>query len=315
MSAPQFRLVRAASCAGFSVPAFWAIALHATPRSEAWAEALLLMGPWLLVPLGLPESRRHRPARLLAAGTLTLALALPHGVPAAVLSLPWLVWTLREAAYAVAERPRGAVAWCGASAWLFLGVGAAWALADRAGLRPLGFDPVIVRLTAIHFHHAGFTAPLIAAWVAAGTAGHGSGPAGKIVCALMIAGVPLTALGITASRLDWAPGWETGTATVMVLAALGTAALCSRRGVRETDGVSRTLLIAASVALTLGSVLALSYAWRFTRVPLVPDIPSMRALHGSANALGFGLLGMIARARCLARKDADSGPVLDPQRP
>jgi hypothetical protein len=212
-------------------------------------------------------------------------------------------------------RPRGAVAWCAASAWVFLVVGAAWALADRAGLRPLGFDPVIVRLTAIHFHHAGFTAPLIAAWVAAGSAGGVLGFTGRVVCTLMIAGVPLTALGITASRLGWAPWWETGTATVMVAAALGTAALCARRVVREADRVTQGLLVVASFALTVGSVLALSYAWRFTRVALVPDIPSMRALHGSANALGFGMLGMIARARSLARSEPDSGPVLDPQRP
>jgi hypothetical protein len=301
---------RRAGRAGYAVPLIWVFWFHAAPRSEAWAEALLLLGPWVLVPLGLAEARRHDPSRLLSATALTLGLAMPRCPLAAALSLPWIFWTIREAVSTLTPRPRGTIAWCAASAWLFLVVGAMWTTADRAGWQPFGFDPVIVRLTAIHFHHAGFSAPLLAAWTAQNLPGHGS----RITCKLMMAGVPLTALGITASRLGWWPGWETGSATVMVAAGLATAGQCGRLSFRETDLLTRLCLMVAAVALTLGSVLALSYAWRFARVPLVPDIPSMRALHGSANAIGFGLLGLVARARSQSRKGMASGPVLNPQR-
>ena len=274
------------------MPLLWALVFQAMPRSEAWAEALLLAGPWVLVPLGLESARRHEGLRLAAAAALTAALALDAGLFAASLCLPWLAWTMREACQAGKQAMREPESLCAAAAWIFLVVGAAWALADRAGWRPLGFDPVLVRLTAIHFHHAGFSAPLLAAWAAGRVPGLG----GRITCALMIAGVPLTALGITATRLDAWPGWETISATVMVAAGLGTAWLCARVARREPHRVARTCLAVASFSLTLGSLLALSYAWRFFRIPLLPDIPSMRAWHGSLNAIGFGLTGLVGRA-------------------
>ena len=45
----------------------------------------------------------------------------------------------------------------------FLFVGAAFALADRADLRPFDFSATIILLTAVHFHFAGFALVLAGA--------------------------------------------------------------------------------------------------------------------------------------------------------
>src|ERR1700689_2369591 len=52
--------------------------------------------------------------------------------------------------------------------FLYLPVGCAWLVASRLGLSPMGFQEPIVLLTAVHFHFAGFAAPLLA--LAAGVA-------------------------------------------------------------------------------------------------------------------------------------------------
>ena len=119
-SGPVKFLLGAFSRAGFAVPLVWALVFQAAPRSEAWAEALLLCGPWVLVPLGLAGERRHEAPRLVAAAGLTLALCLNTGLVAAALVLPWLVWTLREAWQAGRRTSRHPVALCGAAAWAFL---------------------------------------------------------------------------------------------------------------------------------------------------------------------------------------------------
>ena len=70
----------------------------------------------------------------------------------------------------------------------------------RAGLRPLGFPDLIVLLTAVHFHYAGFALPVLTGLVARVL----GGPAAGAACLGVIAGVPLVAIGITDAQL--APG-------------------------------------------------------------------------------------------------------------
>ncbi len=57
----------------------------------------------------------------------------------------------------------------------------------------------------------------------------------------------------------------------------------------------RTLFFVAGASLFFGMLLAEIYALRVFALPLPwLDIPWMRALHGTANALGFGLCGVLA---------------------
>jgi hypothetical protein len=65
---------------------------------------------------------------------------------------------------------------------LYLPIGGAWLVASRLGIQPLGFGDTIVLLTAVHFHFAGFAAPVLAGLagrtVAAGTRSVERGVAG-----------------------------------------------------------------------------------------------------------------------------------------
>ena len=64
---------------------------------------------------------------------------------------------------------------------------------------------------------------------------------------------------------------------------------------RTASTVTRSLLLGAGVALFLGMALAVAYALRGSLVALAwLDWPTMRAVHGSLNALGFGLCGVWA---------------------
>jgi hypothetical protein len=65
--------------------------------------------------------------------------------------------------------------------------------------------------------------------------------------------------------------------------------------------VTRALLAIAGVSLFIGMVLAGLYAMRAFVTPFPwLGIPQMRMLHGTVNALGFGLCGVLAWRR-LAR--------------
>ena len=83
---------------------------------------------------------------------------------------------------------------------IFLAVGGAWTVASRFGLRPLDFKDIIVLLTGVHFHYAGFVLPLLTGW-----AGRRLRTTALRVAAVgVVVGVPLVAPGITVGeRLPW----------------------------------------------------------------------------------------------------------------
>ena len=83
---------------------------------------------------------------------------------------------------------------------VYLPIGGAWLVASRLGIQPLGFGDTIVLLTAIHFHFAGFAAPLLAGF--AGRAVRDRQTASQVVALAatgIILGTPLVAAGITFS--------------------------------------------------------------------------------------------------------------------
>jgi hypothetical protein len=169
-------------------------------------------------------------------------------------------------------------------------VGSAWAVLDRWGVRPLGFEPVIVLLTAIHFHYAGVVLPLITGLVARQIGGRGT----RIAAVGVLAGVPLVAVGITSSQLQLRVALE-GTAA-WVLGLSGMAIGCQQLRlalVRAWPRPVRFLWTVAGISLIAGMVLAILYGSRHYLPIAGLDIPWMRAVHGTANALGFALVGLI----------------------
>ena len=277
---------------------------------------MLLLSPLVLVPLGLRLDAQRAETALLfpcwrvavrlqlpSALLLAAAFASPQGLLAASLGLPWLATTTLLGLVALARLwQRGLTAVSELSmdaAWIFLPVGAGWAALSRWGARPLDFEPIIVLLTAAHFHHAGFVLPLVT-----GLAGRAAGGKTAWVAAVgVVGGVPLVAAGITATQLGCAPILEVVAAMLTTLAALLTAWLHFQlAGERRWPGLARGSWLLASLVLVGGMSLAGLYGCR-SLVPLAwLDIPWMRAWHGSGNALGFGLPVMFAWALASGRE-------------
>jgi hypothetical protein len=176
---------------------------------------------------------------------------------------------------------------------LYLPVGAVWLVAARAGVPLLGFDGVIVPLTAAHFHFAGFGASFVAAM--AGRALRHAGVRSRtwlVGAGIVAATPPLVALGIAASR-------EIEVVSACVLAAgmlaMGAALASSVR--RSLSGlVPRVLITIAALALVGTMGLACTYAVGTAIGRPVVDIPTMVVTHGAGNAVGFALLAVLAFA-------------------
>jgi hypothetical protein len=165
---------------------------------------------------------------------------------------------------------------------VLVSVGGAWALAACAGLSPLGFSATIVRLTAAHFHYAGFVLPVLAGLAVRRV----DRPYTRWIPIAILLGVPLVAAGITASPVLEVVG---AIVTAVAAAAVAVVQLSLAAGARTRTA---TLLLAGSgLALLWGVSLAAIYAVGEYRGLPWPSIPEMVQLHGSVNALGFALLG------------------------
>jgi hypothetical protein len=278
-----------------------------SPFDPAWAKALLLLAPLVLVPLGLDLAATTgtvgRPIRLWhvvtclqlpAAVLLGTAYFLPQGSVACCLAIPWLATTALMALCGLLWlRQRGLRPWdaaCVDAGLVYAAVGGAWALADRLGFRPLDFDPIIVLLTAIHFHYAGFLLPIATGLAMRHCPGRVAGLAGLGV----VVSVPLVAVGITASQLRAGPVIECAAAWLMAAGGVLTAWLHLQLALAsDWPRLVRVLWLTAGLSLLGSMALAATYGSRFYAPVAWLDIPWMRVLHGTANALGFGLAGVL----------------------
>lgn len=293
--------------------AIWLGYLAATlpnPQHEGWTLVLLLLAVLVLVPLALdlfierhdaPQAIKWlgwvRLAHLPAGALLALACWLPSGIGAGLLALPWLAVTALLAATGVVRSLRHGFArpldrLCTDAALMFMMIGGLWVLADRLGVRPMSFDAAIVALTAVHFHYAGFLLPLFTGLVGRQM------PESRFVARAavgVVLGVPAVAVGITVSQLGWGSGVETAAGLGLALAGAVVAILHVRLATEPTFSLAaRMLLGIAGVSLFFGMVFAGLYAIRMHAAPLPwLGIPQMRALHGTLNALGFGLCGVL----------------------
>lgn len=265
--------------------------------SERWVVLLLLFSPLVLMPLwfGEPENRLRRELETAAAIVLAGAFLRGPGMEAALFAVPWLLVRL-VAAWQVAVNWRrqglpSLPALCIDLASVFPVVGAAWLVAQRANWTPWGFDPLIVLLTAAHFHHAGFTLPLMAGLNARAKA---DGLA-RFSCLAILAGVPLVAVGITCTHFGVLPVVEPVAVAVLVVGALGVAVLQMRRGFQPARNTWRRAgLVVSGAALFVAMLLALGFGLRYFIPNLALTMPQMWMVHGTLNALGFGLCGILA---------------------
>jgi hypothetical protein len=259
-----------------------------------WIEILLLLGPLVVVPLGLGLRQRESVdprlgrLRLACAGPLFPAVVLDQGPIAAALSVPWLIATLPGAISAARAR---LINWRSLDSdflfdvsYLFLSIGAAGLVVQRAGVQPMGLPHVINLLFAVHYHYAGFGLATMSAMLASDTrnsrletlAGTGS------VSAVLL-------LAVAIGFADWlAPlGAIWMAATGAMVAALQARASSSLRG------PERTLLLASSAAGLVAMPLGAAYGLRMVEPFAWLTIPWMAAVHGTLNAFGFVLGGLL----------------------
>jgi YndJ-like protein len=271
--------------------AVWPAAVALLPESEhRTIIAVLLLGPLVVVPLGLV---RRSPRPVLSwchfAAALLLCAAFSVGAEWAVaLAIPWVAVSLWLGLRGLARKPASVSDVCFLAAALYLPIGAGWAACARLGYRPIGFSDTIVLLTAAHFHYAGFALPIVAGEITRRTTSRLARGAAIVA----VATVPVVAAGITMTQAG-------GPRELELVAAFGLAATGIVLGAFQ-------LRLAASAGAAAGACLAVSglsliagLAWspvyaggQYGLWPGV-DIPFMTRWHGIVNAFGFALVGLI----------------------
>lgn len=272
-------------------------------------QRILLLGVLVIVPLGLALVSSFSESRSqLFFGAIVLqpfaALAViasafvDPGFVAAGLASMWLITTgligldglVRL--YRLLRSDRRSIADLSTIAgMIYLPVGAVWLIMSRLGIQPLGFGDTIVLLTAVHFHFAGFAAPVLTSLTGRHRlAGAGQRAVFVFAAVSVIAGTPLVAAGITVSPLIALVG-----AVVISLGLFCISFLNLFWIVPQFLSLSpKLLLIISALATVPAMVLAIAYAYSIVFHTLIVDIPQMAKTHGVINAFGFALCGLVA---------------------
>jgi len=255
-------------------------------------DAMMLLAVLVVVPAAIPlhptASTRTSTFALLAALPVAPALVIDRGLASALLTIPWLaisvVGLLASAAWWWRQdrRIRWAV-WPVSAGYLV--VGAAWLVADRLQLAPVGISAPFVQLTAVHFHYAGFASATLvsSAWRWSSTSRIAAG-----ATILTVAAPPMVAIGFTYIGLLQIVGAVLLTAGLWLLAWF-----TLRHVVPAVDPVAGVLLSISSVAVLMPMALAVQWAVGTNFATPALSIPQMAQVHGVLNAVGFTLAGVI----------------------
>jgi YndJ-like protein len=271
-------------------------------------DLLFLLAPLVIAPLGLaliafdqglPQVLLRAAIRVQPAGAVlaVVAFLLPIGLPAAILATIWLlvcgIAALGALAHLIQGRSLHPERLATAAAVGFMAFGAIWLVLSRAGVAPIGLSPIIVEMTAVHFHFTGFAATLMAALLLTRLREE-RGVARQVALAaslLLVAGSPVLAMG-------WATPIHLLQVAGAILVATGVVATSAVFFFRSASLVestpARILLRLSALAPLLPMVLAVEYsAGHVFGFPTL-DIQGMALIHGDLNALGFSLLGLVA---------------------
>lgn len=267
-----------------------------------WVHLMILFAPLVVVPLALQLSGSWmsflKPMRWLFFPA-ALLLGVPYCVPdipwISFLSIPWFALTVTVALQALRHFFRTPTSGRSFSqfatlvGFLYLPVGAAWALADRLGIHPFGFQDPIVLLTAAHFHYAGFVLPIVAGFLLS----QKNTRLFRSITWGILTGIPLVALGILITH--WGgPVWVEGIfAVFMGLSGMGLALWQISYSVGKSTAL-RWLPLIGSVLLLSGMMLAISYGLRFIWPGL--SISYMYGVHGTINVVACSLLVLQPKA-------------------
>lgn len=182
---------------------------------------------------------------------------------------------------------------------VYLTVAGVWLVVYRLGVQPFDYGETIILLTVVHFHFAGFAAPIIAGMSGRvlATREHPQAVFRFVVFAI-VASMPLVAAGITFSP------WLGLIGTVLLSAGLVTLAVLTVGWVIPaiTPLTSRLLLFVGALSICFAMVLACLYAYSLPMKLLIIDIPTMALTHGILNAFGFVACSLLAWTRFALRR-------------
>lgn len=267
-------------------------------------ELLFLFAPLVIVPLGLALLAREqlRPGVLLRLACLAQPIAallavgsffLTPGPGAAALATPWLAMcilvALAGAKSLLRVRLHSASALCLVAAQLYLAVGGLGLFLSRLGATPLHFAEPVVLLTGVHFHYTGFALPLVA---------------GSVGCALDLrsglyrlffptAVLILVSPTLLAAGFVFSPLLKLAAVLLLVLGCLLLAVLMLPLAVQTKPRLARALFFVASVSLAVAMLVAATYELGDFTARYWLLIPQMARLHGTLNAFGFALCGLL----------------------
>jgi hypothetical protein len=271
-------------------------------------ELIFLLAPLVIVPLALPfvaETGHGRAGEFLfglvrvtqpvgAVGAI-MAFLLPGGLMAAIAAGGWLLVTVLMALIGLIRLWRRGLrlqpeALCVDAGLLFLPIGAGWLVLARLGANPLGFGDIVVLLTAVHFHYAGFAAPIMTSLT-----GQALPPTTtttkwlyRVTAGGVIGGTPLVAAGITFSPLLELIGAIVLATSLISLAYLLTVIVLPGMACRP----AQVLLGVSAGSLVVGMLLTYAFAFSEFSGHYLINIPHMARFHGPANAVGFALCGL-----------------------
>jgi YndJ-like protein len=284
--------------AKMSVILLVSVLISSQPTHPSWAVSMILIAALILVPIGFQQlMRRNRDfnqhfnanfiylIHLTSAILLALSFTLKQGIISGLLALPYALWCA-FIAIKILKFDFKISYITTLAAWGFLTNAAIWCVFDRLNFQPWNFSPWIVLLTGAHFHYAGFALTLTLALFLNETP---NDVLFKNCSRAILAGVVLTAIGISTTQLGFPIIIETFASVWMALAAFSVGCAVILRGYAE-KGTVKWMWITGGICLTLGMTLALGYALRHFIVIDWLSIPNMQAVHGSLNALGFGTL-------------------------
>ena len=289
-------------------------------------ERLFLAGPLIAMPMVLYLSRPGTDTplthRLWVAGSQlywVAAIGVFLGVVLAAVpvvgqanAVIWGIYTLILSLIGLATLAEASAlsvsAFVQAAPFLFLPVGGLWFISWSFGLQSFGFDLMIVLLTAIHFHFAGFVAPILVAmpyrWCK--REGIEVGWEEAIAGFGVIAGVPCVAIGIAGYHPFELVGAVLMTVGLMVNAYFVVRCVLPNMNRR----IAKLLVVCGSLVPVFTMPLAVAFAYgRVTGRELV-TMPSMILYHGVPNAIGFSICTLVGWTMVVLR-EPDEQPSID----
>jgi hypothetical protein len=318
-----YKLAKRSAAVGVVVWGLLMLVATSDSREAELVHRIVFFAVLVIVPLGLSlvatgeQANGFCRAAVLAqpiAALLTIvSFFVEKGPASAALAVGWFILTAVVGLFGVTRLfSRGLYPLHEASidaGLLYLPVAGAWLVVYRLGVQPFDYGEMIILLTVVHFHFAGFAAPIIAGMTGRRLADENihTGKMFPLIVVALAGAMPLVAAGITFSPwlgLLGALLLATGLTLLAVLTIFKVLPAIASTG-------GRVLLSIAALSSCTAMVLACLYSYSLVAHVLILRIPTMAITHGLLNAFGFTTCSLLAWSRITQTSAASNPP---PQR-